>query len=135
MITVTCFNRPYYKSKLEIDQTITVTGKWDQHRQTINLQELQFSPFVKNQTIEPVYSVKGSLTVKGMRKFVSLALKNYGSSIQDMLPASIRSRYKLVTREEAVRSIHLPRDHEDLKQARRRFVYEEFLLFQLNAGA
>ncbi|RBN36734.1 DNA helicase RecG, partial [Priestia megaterium] len=85
--------------------------------------------------IEPVYSVKGSLTVKGMRKFVSLALKNYGSSIQDMLPASIRSRYKLVTREEAVRSIHLPRDHEDLKQARRRFVYEEFLLFQLKMQA
>lgn len=135
LITVTCFNRPYYKSKLEIDQTVTVTGKWDQHRQTINLQELQFSPFVKNQTIEPVYSVKGSLTVKGMRKFVSLALKNYGSSIQDMLPASIRSRYKLVTREEAVRSIHLPRDHEDLKQARRRFVYEEFLLFQLKMQA
>lgn len=47
LVTVTCFNRPYYKSKLEIDQTVTVTGKWDQHRQTITLQELQFSPFKK----------------------------------------------------------------------------------------
>lgn len=26
LVTVTCFNRPYYKSKLEIDQTVTVTG-------------------------------------------------------------------------------------------------------------
>ncbi len=34
-----------------------------------------------------------------------------------------------------LRSIHLPRDHEDLKQARRRFVYEEFLLFQLKMQA
>ncbi|OZT11659.1 ATP-dependent DNA helicase RecG [Priestia aryabhattai] len=135
LVTVTCFNRPYYKSKLDIDQTVTVTGKWDQHRQTITLQELQFSPFKKNQTIEPVYSTKATLTVKAIRKFITLALNQYGSQIEDMLPLSLRERYKLMTREDAVRTIHLPRDHGDLKQARRRFVYEEFLLFQLKMQA
>lgn len=135
LVTVTCFNRPYYKSKLEIDQTVTVTGKWDQHRQTITLQELQFSPFKKNQTIEPVYSTKAALTVKAIRKFITLALNQYGSQIEDMLPLSLRNRYKLMAREDAVRTIHLPRDHSDLKQARRRFVYEEFLLFQLKMQA
>ncbi|TYR82833.1 ATP-dependent DNA helicase RecG [Priestia megaterium] len=135
LITVTCFNRPYYKSKLEIDQTVTVTGKWDQHRQTITLQELQFSPFKKNQSIEPVYSTKANLTVKAMRKFIALALNQYGNQIEDMLPQSIRNRYKLLSRETALKSIHLPRDHGDLKQARRRFVYEEFLLFQLKMQA
>ncbi|MCG3056266.1 hypothetical protein KZ287_29295, partial [Escherichia coli] len=95
---------------LEIDQMVTVTGKWDQHRQTITLQELQFSPFKKNQTIEPVYSTKAALTVKAIRKFITLALNQYGSQIEDMLPLSLRNRYKLMAREDAVRTIHLPRD-------------------------
>lgn len=135
LITVICFNRPYYKAKLEMGQTITVTGKWDQHRQAITVQELQFTPFKRNQDIEPVYPTRGDLTVKGLRRFVSLALKQYGDNVGDMLPHSIRMRYKLLERKEALKVMHLPQNHEQLKQARRRFVYEEFLLFQLKMQA
>lgn len=135
LITVICFNRPYYKTKLEMGQTITVTGKWDQHRQAITVQELQFTPFKRNQDIEPVYSTKGDLTVKGIRRFVSLALKQYGNDVEDMIPYPIRMRYKLLERKEALKVMHLPQSHEQLKQARRRFVYEEFLLFQLKMQA
>ena len=35
LINVIFFNQPYLKSKLEIGATVTVTGKWDRHRQTI----------------------------------------------------------------------------------------------------
>ncbi|MFC3882612.1 ATP-dependent DNA helicase RecG [Bacillus songklensis] len=135
LITVICFNRPYYKTKLEMGQTVTVTGKWDQHRQAITVQELQFSPFKRNQEIDPIYSTKGDLTVKGLRRFVSLALKQYSEHIDDMIPPAIRMRYKLLERKEALKAIHLPQSHEQLKQARRRFVYEEFLLFQLKMQA
>lgn len=131
LITAVCFNRPYYKQKLNLDETVTITGKWDQHRQTIAVSELHFGPVVRQQEVEPVYSVKGKLTVKQMRRFIAQALKEYGDSIVEVLPDGLLSRYKLLPRYEALRALHFPAGQEDLKQARRRFVYEEFFLFQL----
>ncbi|QWI73637.1 ATP-dependent DNA helicase RecG [Bacillus mycoides] len=131
LITAVCFNRPYYKQKLNLDETVTITGKWDQYRQTIAVSELNFGPVVRQQEVEPVYSVKGKLTVKQMRRFVAQAFKEYGDSIVEVLPDGLLSRYKLLSRYEALRGLHFPVGQEDLKQARRRFVYEEFFLFQL----
>jgi ATP-dependent DNA helicase RecG len=135
LITVVCFNRPYLKGKIAIDDTVTVIGKWDQHRQTITAYEVKLGPLPQTKEIEPVYSVRGSITVKGMRRFIKLALTQYGEAIDDPLPLSIRRAYRLVSKQEALRSVHFPRSHEELKQARRRLVYEEFLLFQLKIHA
>ena len=74
---------------------------------------------------------KGKLTVKQMRRFIAQALKEYGDSIVEVLPDGLLGRYKLLPRYEALRALHFPVGQEDLKQARRRFVYEEFFLFQL----
>ncbi|WP_121661377.1 ATP-dependent DNA helicase RecG [Metabacillus litoralis] len=131
LLSVVCFNRPYFKNKLSIDATVTVTGKWDKHRQTITVSNLLFGPKQDVSGIEPVYSVKGKLTVKGIRKFVSIALKDYLEGVTELLPDHLLNKYKLMTRKEALKTIHIPEEKEDLKQARRRFVYEEFLLFQL----
>ncbi|MFY4773850.1 ATP-dependent DNA helicase RecG [Metabacillus sp. RGM 3146] len=135
LISAVFFNRPFYKKQLNINDIITVSGKWDKHRQTVSVQEVTFGPHKSNQDLEPVYSVKGNMTVKNMRKFVNLALKGYLDEIKDNLPERILEEYKLVSRREALRTIHLPLDHAELKKARRRFVYEEFLLFQLKMQA
>lgn len=135
LITAVCFNRPYYKQKLNIDSTVTITGKWDQHRQTISVSELHFGPVVRRQEVEPVYSVKGKLTVKQMRRFIAQALKEYRSTVTEVLPDGLLSRYKLLPRYEALHALHFPSGKEDMKQARRRFVYEEFFLFQLKMQA
>ncbi|MCM3441136.1 ATP-dependent DNA helicase RecG [Metabacillus halosaccharovorans] len=135
LLSVVCFNRPYYKNKLTIDSTVTVSGKWDKHRQTITVQQLSFGPKKEQSGIEPVYSIKGKLTVKGIKKFVSLALSTYLNDIEEILPADLLQKYKLLTRREAIYTIHTPHEKEDLKLARRRFVYEEFLLFQLKMQA
>ena len=69
-------NRPYYKQKLNLDETVTITGKWDQHRQTIAVSELNFGPVVRQQEVEPVYSVKGKLTVNTVRRLLHKHLRS-----------------------------------------------------------
>jgi ATP-dependent DNA helicase RecG len=130
-VNVTAFNRGFLKNKLQLNETVTVTGKWDKNRQTISLKELKVGPFKAQQEIEPVYSVKGNLTVKALRRFIRQALSEYGEEVAELLPKSLLDKYRLLEREEALKVIHLPKTHEELKYARRRFVYEEFLLFQL----
>lgn len=135
LITAVCFNRPYLKKKILIQTVVTVTGKWDRHRQTITVQEIFFGPYQRKNEIEPVYSVRGKLTVRSMRKFIKNALTEYIHDINEILPDNLRTKYKLLSRKEAIKEIHFPKSREHLKQARRRFVYEEFLLFQLKMQA
>jgi len=135
LITAVCFNRPYLKKKLAIHAVVTVTGKWDKHRQTITVQEISFGPHKGKNEIEPVYSVRGKLTVKSMRRYMKSALTEYLHEIEEILPEYLRTKYKLLSKKEAIKEIHFPKSREHLKQARRRFVYEEFLLFQLKMQA
>lgn len=135
LIKVVFFNQPYLKAKLKMNETITVTGKWDQHRQMITGNELSFGPYSKTKDYEPVYALKGKITMKGLRRFIQLAFQQYGALIEETLPEALIKRYRLMNRHQAVRAMHFPLNGEDVKQARRRMVYEEFLLFQLKMQA
>jgi ATP-dependent DNA helicase RecG len=135
LVKVVFFNQPYLKNKIVINDIITVTGKWDQHKQTITGSEMQLGQNTKMTDFEPVYSLKGKITTKGMRKFISIAFKQFGNVIEEILPISLVRKYRLLDRHEAFKAMHFPQNAEEVKQARRRFVYEEFLLFQLKIQA
>lgn len=131
LIKVVFFNQPYLKQKLAVNETITVTGKWDQHRQTITATQMTVGPTSKSIELEPVYNVKGKVTVKQIRRLIKNTFVQFGNEVEEILPEELLQRYKLVGRKEALKMLHFPQGAEDAKQARRRFVYEEFLLFQL----
>ncbi|MBS4189185.1 ATP-dependent DNA helicase RecG [Bacillus sp. FJAT-49705] len=135
LIQVVLFNQPYMKSKISINDTVSVTGKWDQHRQTITANEVHLGAQSISKDFEPVYAVKGKITVKGLRRFINLAFSQFGSNIEEILPEYFLVKYKLMNRLSALRIMHFPTDQNELKQARRRFVYEEFFYFQLKMQA
>ncbi len=135
LIQAVLFNQPYIKSKLMINENVTVTGKWDQHRQTITVNEIQVGHQLISKDFEPIYTVKGKVTVKGIRRFINLAFSQYGQYIEETLPSRYLMKYKLMNRMDALKIMHFPPNQEDLKQARRRFVYEEFFYFQLKMQA
>ncbi|MDM5319891.1 ATP-dependent DNA helicase RecG [Bacillus altitudinis] len=135
LITAICFNRSYLKRSLVLGDTVSVTGKWDKNRQSIMVQEFKKGTHEQDGSIEPVYSVKENVTVKMMRRFVKQALTLYVDKAEEPLPNQLVSTYKLMSYQEALKTIHLPETRDSLKQARRRFVYEEFLIFQLKMQA
>jgi ATP-dependent DNA helicase RecG len=135
LIKVVFFNQPYLKSKIVMNETITVTGKWDAHRQTITASVMQVGQNAKIKDFEPVYSLKGKITTRGMRKFITIAFQQYGHLLEEILPLSLVTKYRLLNRSDAIKAMHFPIDQEAVKQARRRLVYEEFLLFQLKMQA
>ncbi|MEQ2526447.1 ATP-dependent DNA helicase RecG [Bacillaceae bacterium CLA-AA-H227] len=135
LIQVTFFNQPYLKNKLSLNETIQVTGKWDMHRRTITASEMKMGHSQQKESLSPIYSVKGSVTVKGIRRFIQLAFHQFGEHIEETMPQNLINKYRLPNRRDALRMIHFPQNDQDLKQARRRFVYEEFLYFQLKMQA
>ncbi|WP_342541823.1 ATP-dependent DNA helicase RecG [Paenisporosarcina sp. FSL H8-0542] len=135
LIKVVFFNQAYLKNKITSGQIITVTGKWDRGRQAISVSNFSPGPKTDNVDFEPMYSLKGSLHQKTFRKFMHQALQEVANDLEECLPHSLRETYKLLPVHEALEGIHFPKSAEHVKQARRRFVYEELLQFQLKMQA
>ena len=135
LVKVIFFNQHYLKQKLQPGMVITLTGKWDRGRQVINGQSITFGPKTDVVDFEPVYSLKGNMQQKRFRKVMRQALDIAAEYLQDPLPAQILAQYKLLHVVEALEGVHFPKDGEHAKQARRRFVYEELLHFQLRIQA
>lgn len=135
LVKVVFFNQNYLKTKLEPGTIVAVTGKWDRGRQLINGTHISFGPKDERADFEPVYSVKGKLPQTKFRHFMRQALDLYGQDIEEQLPQELLVNYKLLPIVEALEGVHFPKDAETAKQARRRFVYEELLDFQLKIQA
>ncbi len=114
-----------------------LTGKWDQRRLQLTVSESEFpgSKSAKSGTLQPVYSVGGSITQNWMRKTVQQALVQYGTMVEEVLPRQLVTQHQLMPRREAIMRIHHPEDTREGQEARRRMVYEELFLFQLKLHA
>jgi len=137
LLTAVWFNRAYLKDQLAIGRDIVLTGKWDQRRRQLTVAESEFPDRggSKSGTLQPVYSVGGSLTQPWMRKKIGEALDRYGGLIPELLPAELIDRHRLVPRREAVMRLHRPENTKEGQEARRRMVYEELFLFELKLQA
>ncbi len=71
------------------------------------------------------------LDSKGFRGLTYQLLQDGATYIQENLPPSIISTYKLISRQEAISHIHFPQSFGALSAARRRLKFEEFFFFQL----
>ncbi|WP_405082565.1 ATP-dependent DNA helicase RecG [Paenibacillus chitinolyticus] len=136
-VTAVWFNRPFLKDQLAPGREIVLTGKWDQRRHQMTVSDSEFPDrgTSKTGTLQPVYSVGGSLTQHFMRKATAQALTQYSAMVSEIIPAELLRKYRLLPRRRAMEIIHRPEGTEDGNEARRRMVYEELFLFQLKMHA
>ena len=81
----------------------------------------------------PVYGLTEGLTADRMRRALQSVLDQV-EPCRDPLDPHLRSELQLVPRQEAIEQIHRPRSRQRLQAARRRLVFDEFLLLQLSLG-
>lgn len=130
-IKVVMFNRAFAKKQINTGDLLTVTGKWDAHRLQITVSHYQVGKPEDQAEMKPIYSVKGEIKNTRLKNMIKRALNEYGNEVEEFLPAHYLESYKLPVRKEALWTMHDPKSRRDLKHARRRFTYEELLLFQL----
>ncbi len=78
----------------------------------------------------PVYALTEGITADQFRALVDKVLP-YATLCSDPLPEPRRKVLKMPSRQDALITIHQPRDQKTLQVARRRLVFDEFLLLQL----
>jgi ATP-dependent DNA helicase RecG len=79
----------------------------------------------------PVYPLTDGLSLKYIRNVIHNALEAYVDRIEDPLPAYLKERHNLPSLKTALWGIHFPESVEQKEDARRRLVFDELLMAQL----
>ncbi|OUC95914.1 ATP-dependent DNA helicase RecG [Streptosporangium minutum] len=77
----------------------------------------------------PIYPAGKDVTPWAIRRALGVVLDTMGT-LDDPLPAELRSRHKLPGLAEALLAVHRPRDHGDVTRARKRLKFDEAFLLQ-----
>ncbi len=131
-IPVTFFNNKYVKDQLIEDQEYLFFGKitLDKYNNKTMLSP-RFEKSLEKQRIRPIYKATSSMPSKTTERLVETALREIKGNIQEIIPEYIIKKYRLMSFEEALRTIHFPETEEQLALAKRRLIFEELLLLQM----
>lgn len=128
VFNVSFFNQPYLKDKVELGEELAVYGKWDAKRKALTGMKILGS---NRGDFTPIYHVNKAIKQKTLVELIKKGFEAYGDQIEENLPLSLREKYRLMDRREAMLAMHFPADPEASRQAKRRTVFEEFFLFQM----
>ncbi|MEA5018175.1 MAG: ATP-dependent DNA helicase RecG [Erysipelotrichaceae bacterium] len=124
---ITIFNRPWL-SNIKLNDNITIIGKYEGN-QKITATTYNLRPLIEQLDIQPIYNLKAKITNKAFVKMIEKALDHYIT--KELIPISIKNKYRLINKAEALRKIHKPKSQADIIAATRYLKYEEFLRFQM----
>lgn len=79
----------------------------------------------------PVYPLTDGLSLRVLRSIIHNALETHADRIEDPLPAALQARLGLIQTQRALWGIHFPENEEQKESARKRLVFDELLLAQL----
>lgn len=87
--------------------------------------------------LQPYYSTtekskKSSLTSRAIEKLTKSLVEKIGYQLPETLPDFITGKLHLMSRSDALRIIHYPKDAKELEKARLRLKFEELFYVQLN---
>ena len=131
-VTLVFFNQPYLQDALGAGETVHVYGRVEEREGRWQMVNPQLVPEGALGGVLPRYRPIGSLKAGTLRKVIAGALAGWRDG-GDALPGAILSRHAFPGCAEALGTIHrpAPADLERIGRMKERFIYSEFLFFQL----
>ncbi len=131
IINATFFNNRYLRNMLLYGGEYLFMGKVTRSAGKAEMLSPEFIASGKAKNIRPVYGCTSGITSRQIESAVTNALKLLPDNIRESIPEKIRIKYDIITYSEAVRQIHFPDSSEKLIRARKRFAFEEMLVFSM----
>jgi ATP-dependent DNA helicase RecG len=136
VVYATWFNQPHVHRQLTPGKEVVVVGRCDRRFRSVEIAVSEHElvgqgRLLSAARIVPIYALTEGLNQKTIRSLTDHALSVYLDQIVEFLPPDVLNRYVLPRIGTALREMHYPSSLEDAAVARRRFVCEECLLFQL----
>ena len=126
IINVTIFNRAFLKTHLRVGKEITLIGKYNNKTNMFTANDIKLSKLEGTEII-PVYHLIKGLKNNSLHTIIVEALKEI--KLEDYIPETYQSKYQLLSKQEAIKKIHIPKNTEEIKEAKRTLIYEELFIF------
>jgi ATP-dependent DNA helicase RecG len=129
------FNQPYAASRFRYGQWLSFSGKakWQRDHWQMSSPRVQSldGGGTEAPRIVPVYPLTEDLRSDQLRALLRRAVDQFAHQVVEVLPPELRQRRGLPALRQALRDLHFPDTLTAATTARRRLVYEEFLILQL----
>lgn len=131
------FNQFHIKKLLKPGTRLYISGKLNNSfgNHEIQVQDYEIitgdSDSIHAGRIVPVYPSTSGVSQRMLRTFVHAALEQWYLSYREFLPRRLLDKEGLMVLPEALKQVHFPDTRALAEQARRRFIFEELFLFQL----
>ncbi len=129
------FRSPYIKNQLKLNETYIFYGKLlsegafkKKMEQPVVFTEEKYASV--RSSLQPVYGLTKGLTNNAIKKQMHSVLEEV--EIKEYLQPAYLDERSLMNLSQAILKIHFPNSFEELKEARKRLVYDEFLCFLLD---
>lgn len=128
---ITIFNSRFAAEKLTEGDEFLFFGRvgGNLYRKEMNSPEIE--PAEGADRIRPVYPQTHGLNSKMIEKLVRTALTECRDELVDPIPLWLREKYCLMNLPDSLWNIHFPKSPDYLEEARRRLIFEELLILQL----
>lgn len=134
-ISITWFNASYLKNTLKKGSVFVFRGRVMRRQGKLQMEHPEiFTPAAYEEilhSLQPVYGLTAGLSNKTIVKVLHQLLKQQ-SLKSEYLPEEIREKYQLSDINYALRTIHFPKNMDELLVSRKRLVFDEFLFFILS---
>lgn len=132
---VVWFNLPYLKKTLRKGSWFVFRGRIVRKQGKLEMEHPEiFTPSAYEEilhNLQPIYGLTAGLSNKTVVKMVTQLLEDLPMQ-SEYLPEELRDRYGLADVNYALKTIHFPKNKEELLVSRKRLVFDEFLLFILS---
>lgn len=133
-IAVTWFNAPYLRSTIRKGSRFILRGRIARKQGKLQMEHPEiFTPAAYEEilhSLQPIYGLTSGLSNKTIVKLIHQVL-NEQNLQAEYLADEYKEKYHLADRNFALPAIHFPKNMQELLSARRRLVFDEFLLFIL----
>lgn len=129
-----CFNRNFLQNVYPVGSRISVYGSFYDKYNEIQSSSFEIEKAENAQSkILPVYPLTSGLGQGKLRKFIQTALKQYGTRIDNDLPAEVLLEYNLPSKSEVLFYMHEPKTMRETEIGSYALIFEELFLFQYAA--
>ena len=135
-LKVIWFRMPFLRNTLAKAGIITLRGRVIRKKEGLVMEHPEvFCPAskydLKQDALQPIYPLVTGLTNHAVMKAVRQVLEECDVG-EGILPKDMVREYQLSDYRRAIYGIHFPKDKEEFYHARKRLVFEEFMLFILS---
>lgn len=133
-ITIVLYNQEYAFSNLKVGDNYVLYGKVTGNVFRREMNSPTFFPPNSRDLLVPVYPLTTGLSQAVLRKVVKNALELIEGEADDFLTIDQRFEWRLCDLNYAWENVHFPRMEISANEARRRLIFNEFLIHSLSIG-